>query len=66
MVLFKTKRTSLIFIVLLRLQKKLNPKLLFVSAMGPIVVVIVGCLVAKFGDASKLGIATVSHLNLQS
>lgn len=42
------------------LQKKLKPKLFWVSAMGPMVVVLVGCLVAYLVKGAEHGIQTVS------
>ena len=42
------------------LQKKIKPKLFWVSAMGPMVVVLVGCLVAYLVKGTEHGIQTVS------
>ncbi|GER41554.1 sulfate transporter [Striga asiatica] len=52
----------LIFLQLTRFVKKKKPKLFWVSAMGPMVVVLAGCLFAYFAHAQKLGIATVGNL----
>ncbi|KAL3629682.1 putative sulfate transporter 3.5 [Castilleja foliolosa] len=52
----------LIFLQLTRFVKKMKPKLFWVSAMGPMVVVVSGCLLAYFIHAEKHGIATVGHL----
>ncbi|KAL6586158.1 putative sulfate transporter 3.5 [Orobanche minor] len=48
----------LIFLQLTRFVKKKKPKLFWVSAMGPMVVVITGCLFAYSTHAEKYGIAT--------
>ncbi|EYU23026.1 hypothetical protein ABFS82_11G046000 [Erythranthe guttata] len=52
----------LVFLQLTRFVKKKNPKLFYISAMGPMVVVVAGCLLAYFGNATKLGISTVGPL----
>ncbi|KAH6761605.1 sulfate transporter 3, partial [Perilla frutescens var. hirtella] len=51
----------LIFLQLTRFVKKLKSNLFWVSAIGPMVVVVTGCLIAYFFGA-KLGISTVGHL----
>lgn len=43
------------------MQKQKYPKLFWVSAMGPMVVVIVGCVVAYLVKGTAHGIATVSN-----
>ncbi|KAK6151783.1 hypothetical protein DH2020_014418 [Rehmannia glutinosa] len=52
----------LIFLQFTRFVKKKKPKLFWVSAMGPMVVVVIGCLFAYFAHAEKHGIAIVGHL----
>ncbi|KAL3839862.1 hypothetical protein ACJIZ3_024453 [Penstemon smallii] len=51
----------LVFLIITRYVKKKNPKLFWVSAIGPIIVVIVGCVVSYF-FAERLGLATVGNL----
>ncbi|KAK4481206.1 hypothetical protein RD792_012088 [Penstemon davidsonii] len=51
----------LVFLIITRYVKKKNPKLFWVSAIGPILVVIVGCIISYF-FAEKLGLATVGNL----
>jgi len=46
---------------LLLLQKQRYPKLFWISAMGPMVVVVVGCVVAYLVKGTAHGIATVSN-----
>ncbi|KAF9617298.1 hypothetical protein IFM89_035242 [Coptis chinensis] len=53
----------LTFLLFTRHLKKKNPKLFWVSAIGPILTVIVGCLFAYFAHAEKHGITTVGHLS---
>ncbi|VVB17097.1 unnamed protein product [Arabis nemorensis] len=52
----------LIFLQSTRYIKKIKPKLFWVSAMGPMVVVLVGCLVAYLVHGSEHGIKTVGPL----
>lgn len=44
------------------MQKQKYPKLFWVSAMGPMVVVIVGCVVAYLVKGTAHGIQTVSAI----
>ncbi|CAH8288666.1 unnamed protein product [Eruca vesicaria subsp. sativa] len=52
----------LIFLQSTRYIKKIKPKLFWVSAMGPMVVVLVGCLVAYLVKGTEHGIQTVGPL----
>ncbi|XP_047324048.1 probable sulfate transporter 3.5 [Impatiens glandulifera] len=52
----------LVFLQLTRFVRQKKPKLFWVSAIGPIIVVIVGCAFAYFVDAEKYGIQTVGPL----
>ncbi|KAI3446974.1 hypothetical protein Pfo_003639 [Paulownia fortunei] len=52
----------LIFLQFTRFVKKKKPKLFWVSAIGPMVVVVTGCLFAYFAHAEKHGIPIVGHL----
>ncbi|XWS26884.1 hypothetical protein CRYUN_Cryun26dG0068500 [Craigia yunnanensis] len=52
----------LCFLQLTRYVRQKKPKLFWVSAMSPLVVVVVGCLFAYFAHADKHGIAIVGHL----
>ncbi|KAG2311839.1 hypothetical protein Bca52824_023396 [Brassica carinata] len=52
----------LIFLQFTRYIKKIKPKLFWVSAMGPMVVVLVGCLVAYLVKGTEHGIKTVGPL----
>ncbi|KAL6974372.1 putative sulfate transporter 3.5, partial [Sarracenia purpurea var. burkii] len=47
----------------LNLQKQKKPKLFWVSAIAPMLVVITGCLFAYFAHAEEHGIKTVGNLN---
>ncbi|XP_057968389.1 probable sulfate transporter 3.5 [Malania oleifera] len=53
----------LAFLLFTRHLKKKNPKLFWVSAIAPMVVVIIGCIFAYFSHAEKHGIQIVGHLN---
>lgn len=48
------------------LQRKRNPKLFWVSAVAPMVTVIIGCTFAYFAHAEKHGIQIVSDLTLSN
>ncbi|KAL0427074.1 UNVERIFIED_CONTAM: putative sulfate transporter 3.5 [Sesamum latifolium] len=52
----------LIFLQFTRFVKKKKPKLFWVSAIGPMAVVVAGCLFAYFAHADKHGIAIVGPL----
>ncbi|CAN8252364.1 unnamed protein product [Cochlearia groenlandica] len=52
----------LIFLQATRHVKKIKPKLFWVSAMGPMVVVLVGCLIAYLVKGTQHGIQTVGPL----
>ncbi|ESQ41974.1 hypothetical protein EUTSA_v10012949mg [Eutrema salsugineum] len=52
----------LVFLQSTRYIKKIKPKLFWVSAMGPMVVVLVGCLVAYLVKGTEHGIQTVGPL----
>ncbi|KAG8367407.1 hypothetical protein BUALT_Bualt16G0068700 [Buddleja alternifolia] len=52
----------LIFLLATRLVKKIKPKLFFVSAVAPMVVVVAGCLFAYFAHAERYGITVVGPL----
>ncbi|KAJ4908207.1 putative sulfate transporter 3.5 [Raphanus sativus] len=52
----------LIFLQSTRYIKKIKPRLFWVSAMGPMVVVLVGCLVAYLVKGTEHGIQTVGPL----
>ncbi|XP_011078361.1 probable sulfate transporter 3.5 [Sesamum indicum] len=52
----------LIFLQFTRFVKKKKPKLFWVSAIGPMAVVVAGCLFAYFAHAEKHGIAIVGPL----
>ncbi|CAN8300683.1 unnamed protein product [Cochlearia groenlandica] len=52
----------LIFLQATRYIKKIKPKLFWVSAMGPMVVVLVGCLIAYLVKGTEHGIQTVGPL----
>ncbi|KAJ4708403.1 sulfate transporter 3 1 [Melia azedarach] len=52
----------LIFLQFTRYLRTRNPKLFWVSAIAPMVSVIVGCLFAYFAHAEKHGIEIVGHL----
>ncbi|EPS57748.1 hypothetical protein M569_17069, partial [Genlisea aurea] len=52
----------LIFLQATRYVRKVKPKLFWVSAIGPIIAVIVGCLLAYFFDFKKRNIPIVGHL----
>ncbi|XVE70361.1 hypothetical protein DITRI_Ditri10aG0066700 [Diplodiscus trichospermus] len=52
----------LCFLQLTRYLKQRKPKLFWISAMSPMVVVVVGCLFAYFAHAEKHGIAIVGDL----
>lgn len=54
------------FLVFLQVTKYIRtkkPKLFYVSAMAPIVVVIVGCLMTYFSDVERFGVNTVGELH---
>ncbi|KAF2286887.1 hypothetical protein GH714_034877 [Hevea brasiliensis] len=53
----------LIFLQFTRFLKRKRPNLFWVSAIAPMVVVVVGCLFAYFAHADKHGIQIVGHLN---
>ncbi|XP_060216590.1 probable sulfate transporter 3.5 isoform X2 [Lycium barbarum] len=53
----------LIFLQFTRFVKNKKPKLFWVSAIAPMVTVIVGCLFAYFAHAEKHGIQIVGHLS---
>lgn len=53
----------LIFLQFTRFVRKKRPNLFWVSAIAPMMVVLVGCLFAYFADADKHGIQIVGHLN---
>ncbi|KAK4370220.1 hypothetical protein RND71_009695 [Anisodus tanguticus] len=53
----------LIFLQFTRFVKNKKPKLFWVSAIAPLVTVIVGCLFAYFAHAEKHGIQIVGHLS---
>ncbi|XP_043810652.1 probable sulfate transporter 3.5 [Manihot esculenta] len=53
----------LIFLQFTRFVRKKRPNLFWVSAIAPMVVVIVGCLFAYFAHADKHGIQIVGHLS---
>ncbi|XP_023529388.1 probable sulfate transporter 3.5 [Cucurbita pepo subsp. pepo] len=58
--------TGVVFLIFLQFTRYLrdrNPKLFWVSAMAPMVTVIVGCLVAYLVHGSQHGILTVGRLN---
>ncbi|KAM3713942.1 hypothetical protein ACB098_01G297000 [Castanea mollissima] len=52
----------LIFLQLTRYVAKKKPKLFWVSAMAPLVTVVIGCLFAYFAHAEDHGIQIVGHL----
>ncbi|XVE54300.1 hypothetical protein DITRI_Ditri03aG0069800 [Diplodiscus trichospermus] len=52
----------LCFLQFTRYLKQRKPKLFWVSAMSPMVVVVIGCLFSFFADAEKHGIAIVGEL----
>ncbi|XP_030954398.1 probable sulfate transporter 3.5 isoform X1 [Quercus lobata] len=52
----------LIFLQLTRYVAKKKPKLFWVSAMSPLVTVVIGCLFAYFAHAEDHGIQIVGHL----
>ncbi|KAF5482057.1 hypothetical protein F2P56_002655 [Juglans regia] len=54
--------TFLCFLQTTRYVKKKNPKLFWVSAIAPMVTVVVGCLFAYFAHAEYHGIQIVGHL----
>ncbi|XAR66978.1 hypothetical protein NMG60_11013380 [Bertholletia excelsa] len=51
------------FLQFTRYVKKKKPKLFWISAVAPMVVVVTGCLFAYFAHAEKHGIQIVGHLN---
>ncbi|KAB5552634.1 hypothetical protein DKX38_009945 [Salix brachista] len=53
----------LVFLLFTRYLRQRNPKLFWVSAMAPMVVVILGCLLAYLTFDSKHSIQTVGHLH---
>ncbi|KAG6589900.1 putative sulfate transporter 3.5, partial [Cucurbita argyrosperma subsp. sororia] len=53
----------LLFLQFTRFLRNRNPKLFWVSAMAPMVTVVVGCLFAYFINGSQHGILTVGHLS---
>ncbi|KAF2304555.1 hypothetical protein GH714_033331 [Hevea brasiliensis] len=53
----------LVFLQFTRFLRRKRPNLFWVSAIGPMAVVVVGCLFAYFADADKHGIQIVGHLN---
>ncbi|KAL0559474.1 hypothetical protein IC582_004085 [Cucumis melo] len=53
----------LLFLQFTRYLRNRNPKLFWVSAMAPMVTVIIGCLFAYFIKGSQHGILTVGHLS---
>ncbi|KAJ4835633.1 putative sulfate transporter 3.5 [Turnera subulata] len=53
----------LIFLQGTRYVRQKKPKLFWVSAMAPMVVVVFGCLLAYFAKVEKYGIQTVGHLH---
>lgn len=52
----------LIFLLLTRYVREKKPKLFWVSAIGPIITVLVGCVFAYFAHVEKHGIPIVGHL----
>ncbi|KAL7168194.1 hypothetical protein ACSBR2_038602 [Camellia fascicularis] len=52
----------LAFLQFTRFVKQKRPRLFWVSAIGPMVVVVIGCLFAYFAHAEKHGIEIVGHL----
>ncbi|THF95188.1 probable sulfate transporter 3.5 isoform X1 [Camellia sinensis] len=53
----------LAFLQFTRFVKQKRPRLFWVSAIGPMVVVVTGCLFAYFAHAEKHGIEIVGHLS---
>ncbi|KAI3977345.1 hypothetical protein MKX01_000258 [Papaver californicum] len=53
----------LVFLLATKHVKKKKPSLYWVSALAPMVTVVIGCLVAYFAHADKHGIQIVGHLN---
>ncbi|MCL7041936.1 hypothetical protein MKW94_028079 [Papaver nudicaule] len=53
----------LVFLLATKHVKKKKPSLYWVSALAPMVTVVIGCLVAYFAHAEKHGIQIVGHLN---
>ncbi|XP_065850336.1 probable sulfate transporter 3.5 [Euphorbia lathyris] len=53
----------LIFLEFTRFLKKRKPKLFWVSAIAPMVLIVIGCLFAYFAHAEKHGIQIVGHLH---
>ncbi|KAJ9168386.1 hypothetical protein P3X46_019916 [Hevea brasiliensis] len=53
----------LVFLQFTRFLRRKRPNLFWVSAIGPMAVVVVGCLFAYFAHADKHGIQIVGHLN---
>ncbi|KAI3954311.1 hypothetical protein MKW92_044276 [Papaver armeniacum] len=52
----------LVFLLATKQVKKKKPSLYWVSALAPMVTVVIGCLVAYFAHADKHGIQIVGHL----
>ncbi|XP_062010683.1 probable sulfate transporter 3.5 [Rosa rugosa] len=63
---WETAVAGIVFLIFLQITKFIKdkkPKLFWISAMSPLVVVLVGCVFAYFGDAENHGIPIVGHLN---